>query len=198
MPIFKNSEHTVLHIHIPKTGGSTLLSVFNADNWVQSLIGPRAYAPCTTQHFHYSLLANEYNITKDFTYTFTIVRNPYTRAISEFTWKPSNKGKSFNEWFYSFSKGYEDNNFIGDNHFRPQYHFLGRGVSRVFSLEDGYNNIIGEIKNTLGKQHFPESYTHSNKKRFSIDLANIDYDMIYDFYRIDFEGLGYEKNSYPT
>lgn len=198
MPIYKNKDHSVLHIHIPKTGGSSLLSLFTADHWVQSMLGSKPYSPCTRQHFHYSLIANECDIFKDFTYTFAIVRNPYTRAISEFTWKPNNKGKCFNSWFHSFTKGYENNNFIGDNHFRPQYHFLGRGIKRVFSLEDGYDNIVGELKDTLGKSNFPSSCSHTNKKRFDVDLSNIDYDMIYNFYRIDFDALGYKKNSYPT
>lgn len=69
------SYDKVLFIHVPKTGGTSIsqfLQKNNLDDWIRI---------CQTRHDPYFVLQNNNNINYS-TFTFSVVRNPYTRSYS--------------------------------------------------------------------------------------------------------------------
>lgn len=86
------SYNKVLFIHVPKTGGTSISHFLlnnNMDQWI------RGYP---FRHDPYFFMETNNNITKD-TFTFSVVRNPYTRAYSYY--KHFNYQNNLN---YSFNK----------------------------------------------------------------------------------------------
>jgi hypothetical protein len=70
-----NVYNKTLFVHVPKTGGTSISDFLiknNLDNWVRV---------CPVRHDPYFLLQKNNNI-DDHTFTFSVVRNPYTRAYS--------------------------------------------------------------------------------------------------------------------
>lgn len=71
-----NKEYNkALFIHVPKTGGTSISKFLienNLDNWTRV---------CRTRHDPYFILENNNNI-DSYTFTFSVVRNPYTRMYS--------------------------------------------------------------------------------------------------------------------
>ncbi len=96
MPI--NTDKKLLFIHIPKCSGSYITKLFNLYNEILYTSGPPYDCKIlgrTLQHYPISYITdtiNTYNIMNNKKenidlskyYIFTIVRNPYTRFISEY------------------------------------------------------------------------------------------------------------------
>ena len=92
MPYYK--EPNILFIHIPKTGGTVIEnkvkniykeSLFGLN---KSLLDP-PYNKIYLQHQYYTTLyqfKNRLNINFDNIKTFSVVRNPYDRVISDLFW----------------------------------------------------------------------------------------------------------------
>lgn len=157
MPLFHNGDDLILFVHIPKCGGTAIENAFRDGGWEWGYLNePKKTGynetPCNPQHYHTELIEQLIMPTENCTDQFTIVRNPYTRLISEFLWQTqmSNfvRANGYNEQFFnaleSFTiqrlKAYKvneaqylfnkegfirhKNSFVFDNHMRPQHHFI--------------------------------------------------------------------------
>ena len=90
-------EDNILFIHIPKTGGTALHNYFvkkyhiTIDKYVHlfDLYYLRGHKMLSLQHLTYLELANSsyIDLTNKNLKIITIVRNPYTRLISELLWQ---------------------------------------------------------------------------------------------------------------
>tara|TARA_B100000963_G_scaffold77671_1_gene65755 strand:- start:12581 stop:13276 length:696 start_codon:yes stop_codon:yes gene_type:complete len=157
MPLFHNGDDLVLFVHIPKCGGTAVENSFKNSNWdIGYLNEPKITryneTPCNPQHFHAELIEELIMPTEHCTDQFTIVRNPYTRLISEFIWQTGRmyhvQQRGFDSDFYldleQFTiqrlRSYKTNevqyrmdtkgflekkqSFVFDNHMRPQHHYI--------------------------------------------------------------------------
>lgn len=198
MPILRAGSKVVLFVHIPKTGGTSV------EKWLRS-IGPLSlYAPkrnelvpCVPQHFDSNVF--EYLFDGSFfDYSFAIVRNPYERIMSEFKYRIGSKRQtlftpSFRRWVRRCFAEYEKNNYLLSNHIRPQTDFLIPGVE-VFKLEEGFAPVEQRLQDVLGIS-LVERVPHANKsgdRPIEIDPETMD--LIYNFYRKDFDTFGYSRN----
>ena len=167
MPLFIKDTKRALFVHIPKTAGTSIESAFLDAGYSKQFInrpgkgdGPD-HKPCNPQHWHMSfILKNIYPVlvNKSF-FEFAIVRNPFTRLISEMMWRNKGRNDFENDSFYEFFddyvvkgiKAYLDNernykehpdrfagggqSFYQDNHWRPQKEFVGPKTV-IFKYED--------------------------------------------------------------
>ena len=157
MPLFTKDKKRALFVHIPKTAGTSIESAFLDAGYSKQFMnrpgkgdGPD-HKPCNPQHWHMPfILKNIYPVldNKSF-FEFAIVRNPFTRLISEMMWRNKGRNDFQNESFYEFFddyvvkgiQAYLDNerkykespgkfeggglSFYQDNHWRPQKDFVG-------------------------------------------------------------------------
>lgn len=134
-----------------------------------------------------------------FDYCFTIVRDPFARAESEFRLRATLGGNSFWKGFSTFSMWLEESlqrqqrePAHYDNHLRAQWEFIGSGVT-VFRYEDSLETIIGTVAARLGvappAELSREFETQSSKIDVTWDLA--DRMRVQEHYRRDFEQFGY-------
>src|SRR5690554_502775 len=118
MPVMSKHDVNILFIHIPKTGGTTIEDVFRRSGFSVSYYEPRAKTKlgspnkirlCSPQHMHAYQINSIFDLSK-FDYVFGVVRDPLTRAVSEY-WmrnhpRPSSDPEVFDSWWRSALKKY--------------------------------------------------------------------------------------------
>ena len=152
MPVFSKENKSILFVHIPKCGGSSISKIFQKNNWEESFsvrgksLSEIEYLKSSPQHYHGEIIKNIFDISK-FNKIFTIVRNPFNRLKSEFYWQLNNKistNKSPEDWFNNVLEKYNQNNYIYDNHIRPQNEFILEKI-HIFKLEEGLKKVYEYI-----------------------------------------------------
>jgi hypothetical protein len=203
MPILKNSNRTVLFIHIPKTGGTSIERFFAAKGvsvalWSRDLHGSeRQGFPCSPQHFHLSILnalfPDSFSDAK-----VAVVRHPVTRIVSEYRHRMGirlRRGRSvvgFEKWIRaSFNRAKKDY-YFKDNHFRPQVEFIDKETS-IFRLEEGLENPIRHIAQALSVSLSDtiEIPVKNSGIEMDVDISPVAATLIEEFYVDDMKEFGY-------
>jgi len=205
LPIFTKADERILFIHIPKAAGTTIEKLFVERGYAMDYRRGGVYGPlnefdrqngCSPQHLHAALLEKHLGGER-FDRIFCIVRNPIDRFISEYRFRRQAghklAGGDINAFWESARRAYDRNPMYLDNHLRPQVDFLWR-ESEVFRLEDGMNSIL----RTLGLASAPEPTSrcvHAMKSDEQIHAVPAERTLaeLTDFYRRDFEVLGYAR-----
>lgn len=166
MPLFQfednvnKLEKSLLFIHIPKTGG-TSVEVFFEKLGCNTFLSPKEYRSfrkhlkIAPAHYDINFISEIFDLNS--IYSFTIVRNPLDRIFSIYNWvkdKSTNtddfKKMSFDNFIdYSFNiKSDEDPIFY--NMIKPQSDFISNKLDKIFKLELGLKNIFKEIFLDIG------------------------------------------------
>lgn len=218
MPIFRNTEQTVLYIHIPKTGGTSVENSFIDAGWEYDwLVYPARdnvpdVIPCNPQHYHINLI--DMYIDCNIDVEFATVRNPLHRMMSEFRWQTNIEDDSSNEFFAAFEKFmitrmYEYKNierhynfspadyinrklsFPFDNHMRPQADFV-RDNTIVFKLEE--IDKLTQFLQQFGIDSLPQdNFTNKNKNLITTKFSEEFKNLYSSIYFVDHEKFNYEK-----
>jgi hypothetical protein len=203
MPLYRNKANVLLFVHIPKTGGSTIENTLKSKGITQALhsrlrLGQNGVTP---QHMHRDVI--EKWIPESFyDAAFCVVRNPYARISSEYKWQTqarNAKVSAFDTWVNNQFKRHKENEFIGDNHIRPQSDFVWNDL-KVFHLEAGLEKPLKFAMRSLGLD--PTSIdadlmrNDAKTKHMRLQITAQTLENIQTFYCKDFETLGYdpEKN----
>lgn len=194
--LYKNRR--VVFIHIPKAGGTSV---------AHALFGKRA------GHF-YAMEIAQCMGGKEFmeTYSFAIVRNPYDRLVSAYHFVKQGGSKEgavkFNkiyhsELFQTFHKFVTNWLILQDPSsieivFRPQYLFITDEEQQLMVNYLGKLENMGvslrEVEHAVGISFTPDWKNKSAhldyKSYYNPELQ----ELVYGYYRRDFELLGYQKN----
>jgi len=217
MPYFKDiNGKTILLVHIPKTGGSSLEEYFASkislkretlieedhlfsDSIKESNL--KKEFGKTPQHFELKLLIqnkDRFNINIDIAEKITVVRNPYTRLISELLWLKKINNDSSKEDVYNCTKkainDYHKNNNVHDNHIRPQYQFLIDENNKFYKdLIILRQEKLTEMMKDIGYNDFNENvFSKKNKPDYNKFLSVPTIRLINKFYKNDFLCFGYK------
>lgn len=200
MPIFSRKDTSILFIHVPKTGG-TSIEHFVRDFADVLLFNDRSISgfPCSAQHWHGEILRRMFSSREPFSDVFMVVRHPLDRMISEYFSRLGGKlsarrggPPSFERWARRTLKRYRRDNFTYDNHIRPQSEFEAFSP-RIFKFEDGFADIQEFLKERFGVVQGHEVGRLNATRR---DLAEIAISerlkgQIYEMYRSDFDLYDY-------
>ncbi len=154
MPIFVKDGVSVLFIHIPKTGGSSVELAMAESGWEMSMrSSPRLdvsgfrFHRVSPQHYHADLLRSTIRLGL-IDVRFTVVRHPIQRFRSEYAMRRARKGTGaaaeVEEWAAGRFAAYARNPSVLDNHLRPQHEFL-LDDTLVYKLEDGLENAVADL-----------------------------------------------------
>lgn len=195
----KNKDNNIKFIHITKTAGTTIENLGNENNFkwgrfdINYLKTYRRTKFAKRSVWHVPLKYFEKNPYEN-NLLFTIVRNPYTRCISEYycPWS-GNKNKNadvieFNQWI----RDKLTNNDIVS--FLPYHEYFDFNNKIIINYVLYFENIQNEFNNLFTDIKLDR---HDNKgtssKRYDIDsLDNKTISMINNKYRKDFEIFGYD------
>jgi hypothetical protein len=190
MIINQKDYNSILFVHIPKTAGSSISKILdenNLDNWKREW--PRHHDP-------YSYL-KEANIIDDRVFSFSVVRNPYTRTYS--CYKQYNKT---NQTDISFSQ-YLDNIKQGKIstispllHIPQSFYIMDQDnlqVERLYKFEN-----LKELEDELGWELGFYNVGNYVVESYIEDYTDKEINMVQDFYSSDFINFGYSKDFNQT
>jgi hypothetical protein len=203
MPVFFKDTRRILFIHVPKAGGTSIETFFEANGFNMAYID-RGEAPdslngvrrCSPQHMHAALLQTLFDPAL-FDYVFMTVRHPIHRLLSKFvmeTGETENVDR-LEEWILrDFSNVFADPGFM-DNHLRPQCDFL-LPQAKVYKLEDGLGeDFVARLQSESGFDFSSqmigrEMHAGLGKPDFGMVQPAIR-DLINNYYARDFVTFGY-------
>jgi hypothetical protein len=212
VPIFEREGKKILFVHIPKTGGTTIENLLQQAGWHMSLFTDWSNKfpgipgdECTAQHMHIELL-NRFVDWDEISYSFTIVRHPVARLISEFFFqrqyyriydlRPPRRSKrvgrnEFERWAADRLNKFEQDSFVYDNHLRPQNEFVG-AQTIVYKFEDGIEKPLKELfpEDFAGLDVAPR-YREGNAAAFSPRISKKITNQITKTYSGDLLSFGY-------
>jgi Sulfotransferase family len=205
MPIFKINGELVLFAHIPKTGGATVQSYFRNYTSVH-MFDDRPLNPdfrCSPQHFHCEQLKTLLPFDW-YGYKFTIIRNPYTRLVSEYRMRMRDKivnnvaVEPFDRWVNRTFNDYAQNPYTCDNHIRPQWQFVDNSFE-IFRFEERVPIIINKLQQRLQLPPIAEPIPHRQKSQIiPVSPSKATLSSIADFYKEDFRRFNYALSTCIT
>ena len=208
MPVFQRDGQSVLFVHIPKAGGSSIERMFAKAGWRTHLrdprLGPAAVnhlRRCSPQHMHASLLDATLRLDR-FDVIFAITREPVSRFRSEYAYAQRAReldlsGRAVEEWARSMFARYAVDPFVLDNHLRPQHEFILPGT-RSYRLEDGLDNAVHDLNSVLVaplEGSVPRALERKSEVGVSSSEVTITATLraaLHEFYARDFTMFGYE------
>ncbi len=196
MPIYLNNGNTpLLFIHIPKCAGTSIeyyLRKACSNEFFFSYSSGEL--PCTPQHFHGALLSKIADVNA--IPSFTVVRHPTARIISEYTWQVK-KGKidvrseSLDDFIHKVLHEYKLNNYHMDNHLRPQVEFILKSTL-VFRLEYDMEDLKYYLNDILDLDCDLSYRNNSSSSIFdNLSISRRSLELINRTYIEDFLTLGY-------
>lgn len=208
MPLFLNEKKSVLFLHIPKTGGTTIENWLNSTNKFKTQLffgRPLEDVKVTPQHFGYdtvSKLIGDFEESEIF--KFAIVRDPYERLVSEFFYRVKlghlKLGRCperfFSCWVVDTLKNAKNNPHLLDNHIRPQSYFTSSDVS-IYKFEDGFKEILHDVSQNIGVVPPETIDSHKVGTKKGVIWTNSAIKMVQEHYELDFIKFSYsnEKTS---
>lgn len=208
MPYFYRNDSTgpnvnLLFIHIPKTGGTSLEYYFsryyNIPLNYYSLYSLQKTIDDSSSPQHYTMRTiwnrrKELRLCEDNLRVVTIVRNPYSRMISELLFQNIiNSSTPAPEVAQSMHKYLQNKANIYDNHRLPQIDFL---IDSSDKIRKGVEILhLESIHQDLARIGFHDFHNHNNSKaKFNYNryMNDDSYQLINDYYRQDFSIFRYK------
>jgi hypothetical protein len=204
MPFFRPLN--ILFLHIPKTGGTSIEMYLCVKSKITvqtielfSLEKRTIWENHSSQHATYQEIyekQSELNIDVNQVHIWTVVRNPYERAISDLFFFGCIQFESSQEEVYEKMKEYIQNPSTMDNHKLPQHHFVidshGKLIPGLIILK---NETLNEDMHKMGYTDFELNLnvTHRNEINYYDYMNSSFIYLINEYYSEDFELFGYEK-----
>lgn len=213
-----NNPKKLMYIHIPKTGGSLIESLFidykvglKFENW--------SSLECINKNANWwhTLPSNFRKLDFSKLNVFTSIRDPIQKILSEFIWEQNigmiSKHKEINKWVIESLKSHTEANNFQDNHFEPQIKFIKDYHGNTIPYDniiicDEYNyhkNVRNfAIRNNLKIISFDQAIRnigkfHSNKTNYDFlykQLKPETIQLIKNYYKDDFILLENVKRHY--
>ena len=206
MTLFIKNSRSILFLHVPKCGGSSIDRLFKDDGYFSTLemrgLPPQDCLIASPQHQTCKNLKSMINM-ESLEDIFIVTRNPYKRIISEFNWQyrdaePCDK-PDINAWILKSLEQASSDLSYSDNHFRPSVDFIDSGYPcKVFKLEDGIEFVAEYFIREDGSTNKIDMPNEKDAKSFTNsisepNLSPIAIAKINQFYKDDFEAFGYTR-----
>ena len=177
-------KHKSIFIHIPKTAGTSISTYFN-EQQTRLRIQPDKHETIHHIKHRFSNIYNSYS-------KFTIVRNPYDRMVSWYSFLKDRIGSGafnvipFKEWVKDISKLW---------HISDPYYFAGPQCAwiddTVVVLK--YENLKEDLNNFFNEEIDLPVMNKSKRKDYLSYYDKESLDIVYEKHKEDFEKFNYKK-----
>ena len=169
MPLYRHYKDTLLHIHIPKTGGTSVKKAVEYYGGLVSFISKKPTPQCghvPPQHMDIDHTKFFFDLGK--VPAFAMVRDPWHRTVSEFVWTTSTfHWKIINSWLEQKFLALDHKRYF--NHFLPQHKFINKDVS-LFKYESDWNKLIKYIETHLHMINFDINFREQSRHKYTPPL----------------------------
>jgi hypothetical protein len=187
-----NKEYDkLLFVHIPKTAGSSISKILNdksLDNWKRGY--PRHHDP-----YFYLKDNNEID---DKVFSFSVVRNPYTRTYS--CYKQFNKANRTDISFMTYLNNILEKKISSHTpllHLPQSFYVIGQGdkvqVTKLYKFEN-----LKELEDDLGWEVGSYNVGDYTKDMYHDAYTDIAIDIVERLYEFDFSVFGYKMDFSST
>jgi hypothetical protein len=187
-----NKEYDkLLFVHIPKTAGSSISKILNdksLDNWKRGY--PRHHDP-----YFYLKDNNEID---DKVFSFSVVRNPYTRTYS--CYKQFNKANRTDISFMTYLNNILEKKISSHTpllHLPQSFYVIGQGdkvqVTKLYKFEN-----LKELEDDLGWEVGSYNVGDYTKDMYHDAYTDIAIDIVERLYEFDFSVFGYKMDFAST
>lgn len=196
-----SDKYKVLLIHIPKTGGTSIEDALGmkGNKSGYGIVNNKAIQHYKWEEYKKLTTPKFEGFTK-----ISIVRNPYTRFISEYYWcqikgigfKSKQTINEFLSTVESIVKNKDFNKTRFHDHFIPQHKFIYNENEQKFVVDKlFYFEKMNEVRDFLYKywKWLPHKLKNKDKNRIN-NLTKKQQSRIYQLYKKDFILFGYDKN----
>lgn len=211
MPI--SYTYNTIFIHIPKCAGTTvekILGTFTQEEFFSFKKDMFENQKTTPQHFTYLQLKNYLPIDWTNFYTFSVVRNPYSRFVSEYKYRKNlflknnvstpNIG-SFHDFTLNLNIEEDKRIFDFDGHLETQTKFLKNESNliepsiQIFNFENlAPCWVMLEEKTGVKYQNYLWSRKNNDSTPYQDYYTPEIKDIVYNFYKEDFDNFGYSAD----
>ena len=208
MPI--SYTYNLVFIHIPKCAGTTIEKILGTCT-SRELYGrtptPRLGQYTTPQHLTYLQLKDKLNINWSDYHAFSVVRNPYSRFVSEYNYRkdlfektkrPEFNPRTFSNFIECLNKDASHRISAYDGHLETQSSFLKNETGsiessvQIFKFED-LTSCWAMLEEKTGVKYSIDLWSRKSnveipyQEFYTTETKNI----IYNFYKEDFDNFGY-------
>ena len=205
MPYFKNNDINILFIHIPKTGGTSIEHYFSSkfnielnNNSIYNFTNnTNIVIDSSLQHITYNQILqynNFFNVNFENIKIITIVRNPYTRIISDLFWYGIiNINTSMDDVFQNIQNYIASSKY--DKHNIPQYIFITDENKKLIpNIHILHTETLTQDMHLLGYTDFDIIINNNNLTINYFNYLNKNsIELINEFYHFDFILFNYDK-----
>jgi hypothetical protein len=199
MPVFAINGKSVLFIHVPKTGGTTVEKVLSQFGPMSLHDGGKGFRdqfrggwlskPVPLQHLHGALL-KRLLLPGQFDLVFMMVRDPVQRMISEYRHSRNLARPEamlpFSNWLrMSLSLARMDPAFR-NNHFRSQADYRIDGA-KILHFEDGMLSCLNEISAAIGLPKLKDLPHERRSKNYLAEPSTRDIGLIHEAFAADYK-----------
>lgn len=191
MNILNKEYDKLLFVHIPKTAGSSISKILNdksLDNWKRGY--PRHHDP-----YFYLKDNNEID---DKVFSFSVVRNPYTRTYS--CYKQFNKANRTDISFMTYLNNILEKKISSHTpllHLPQSFYVIGQGdkvqVTKLYKFEN-----LKELEDDLGWEVGSYNVGDYTKDMYHDAYTDIAIDIVERLYEFDFSVFGYKMDFAST
>jgi hypothetical protein len=206
MPVFYKDKKYLLYIHVPKTGGTSMEKLFQRNGWRAAYLDLNIKGKsfnhvriCSPQHMHAAMLQQQLVLPK-LDGIFMTTRHPYDRFRSEYCYNNKSgcdtSAEAVERWARKTFTAYTKDNFLLDNHIRPQHQFYLPGT-KIFQLEKGFKNIVQQLSRKYKIElSYQEIHEMSRQKESGLSSSDVELNdrvkaMLNTIYQQDFDQFGY-------
>lgn len=180
-------NYKFIFVHIPRTGGSSIETAFRFG--MDRLNGSYTFSAFPEKHIPPATYKAKYFASWRNYFKFTIVRNPWDRAVSLYEWvkmcvnHPRHTKLSFHNWMRSIR--------FDSNATRPQAYWLDSDINfigRFENLESDFQHICEQIDVDVTLPHINRIEHNHYRNYYTIETR----DWIAELYKDDIRLFEYE------
>lgn len=205
MTLFVKGNTSILFLHVPKSGGTSVVEMFRGMGFSSQLemrgLPPQPSLITSPQHMTCSGLRSIIRF-DNLSDAFILVRCPYQRLRSEFNWCFRHTAvidrPEFSKWVIDSLAQAAKNPFYEDSHFRAAIDYFDVDIPlKIFRLEDGIE-FVAEFFLREPNQVRPVSVEHRNSSEsFRQSGRNLKFNdaalaAVNEFYIYDFLAFNYK------